>query len=115
MGAERERGDRQPLSREEARELLSEAWLSFWMSGQTIPDIETRNRAVRGVLERLSESDREYFFNEKEGRNSELANIREVSKKLAPTKRKNTSSRGMRLHIRRQKAAKHGTNPKRIH
>lgn len=114
MGTESEKGDRRPLSREEASERLSEAWLSFWRSMQTSLDTEERNQAVRGVLERLSESDREYFLNEGIVGESELAKIREGAKKLTWTGKK-TPSAGKRLHIRRQKAAKRGTDPKRIH
>lgn len=113
MDTEREK-DKRLLSQEEARELLAEAWLSFWMSGRTRFDSETRNQAVRGVLERLSPLCREYFLKEKD-EGSELARIREGARLLARTGQKDTLSVGKKRHIRREKAAKHGTNPKRIH
>lgn len=117
MDVEKEKGDRKSLNREEAHNQLSGAWLSFWLSGQTSFDTETRNRAVLGVLERLSEFDRKYFLNEEIDEEPKLAKIREMTKEVvARTGKKNTPSAGERLHIRREKATKRrGTDPKRIH
>ncbi|MBI2007599.1 MAG: hypothetical protein HYS83_02810 [Candidatus Blackburnbacteria bacterium] len=115
MDTEREKGDRKPLSREEAHELLAQAWLTFWTGRQTHFDSETRNRAIRGVLENLAKSDREHFLHEEEGQNSRLAKIREETKALARTGKKDIPSAGQKLKKRREKAAKHGTDPKKIH
>lgn len=115
MDTEREKGDRKLLNKEEARGQLAEVWLDFWSGSQTSHDSETRQRRIRGVLEELSPSDREYFLSEEGGQESELAKIREEAKMLARTRGKDTPSAGEKLHIRRQKANKHGTNPKRIH
>lgn len=115
MGTESEKGNRRLLNTEEAREQLAEAWLDFWSGSRTPNDSETRNRRIREVLEKLSPSDREYFLSEEGGQESELAKIREEAKMLARTGKKSTLSAGEKLHLRRQKANKHGTNPKRIH
>lgn len=113
METERERG-KELLSREEAREGLAEAWLTFWSSARTSHDSEIRNKEVHVVLDRLSLLDREYFLHEETGKHSELAKIREAAKALARTGKKDTPSAGERRHKRRQKAAKHGTSPKKI-
>lgn len=116
MDVEREKGDRKPLNREEARKRLAEAWLNFWSGSRTLYDTGIREDRIDGVLERLSPSDKEYFVNNEEGQDSELAKIREEAKMLARTGKKGTLSAGERIHIRREKAAKRrGTDPKRIH
>lgn len=112
MSTERERGE--PLNREEAREQLAEVWLDFWSGSRTPHDSEIRNRRVLEVLGRLSPTDREYFLHAEEGEDSVLAQIREMSKRLASTR--HIPSKGQRLHTRRQKARqRRGTDPKKIH
>lgn len=113
MDTEREE-DKKPLSRETARELLAEAWLDFWSGSRTPHDSDMRGDKIREVLERLSPADREYFLKEEGGGNSELAKIREQTKAITRTGKKDAPSAGERLHIRRQKAAKRGVNQKRI-
>lgn len=115
MDIEREKDDRKTLDREEAREQLAQAWLTFWSGSRTPRDSEIRNRSIHGVLERLSPPDSEYFLHMEEGKDSPLARIREQAKTLARTGKKDTLSTGEKRHIRRQKAERHGTNPKRIH
>lgn len=114
MDTEREK-DKKPLSRETARELLAEAWLDFWSGSRTPHDSDIRNGRIREVLEGISPADREYFLKEREGQDSELAKIREEAKAITRTGKTDTPSAGERLHARRQKAAKRGVNPKRIH
>jgi transcriptional regulator of met regulon len=111
MDAERENKN---LNREAAQELLAEAWLEFWSGKQTAYESDIRRDKIRRVLERLSQADREYFLKEEEGEDSRLAKIREQAKAIARAGKKNTVSSGKRLHIRRQKAAGRGINPKRI-
>lgn len=115
MDIEREKGNRKTLNREEAREQLAQAWLTFWSGSHTPRDSEIRNRRVRGVLERLSPPDSEYFLHMEEGKDSPLAGIREQAKTLARAGKKDILSTGEKRHIRRQKAERRGTNPKRIH
>lgn len=102
------------MSLEEARELLSEAWLTFWSGTRTPHESEIRNIRIRGILEKLSSPDKEYFLHAEKDKDSELAKIREAAKAFARTGKKDAPSAGERLHIRRQKAAKRGTSPKRI-
>lgn len=106
--------NKKPLGLEEAREQLAEAWLDFWSGSRTPHDSEIRNGRVLEVLERLSPTDRDYFLHAEEGKDSQLAQIREMSKRLASTR--HTPSKGERLHTRRQKARqRRGTDPRKIH
>lgn len=111
MNTERESKN---LSRDEARELLAEAWFDFWSGRRTSNDSDIRNGRIREVLERISPTDREYFLKEEGDQDSELAKIRGETKIISQMGKKDTLSAGKRLHVRRQKAAKRGVKPKKI-
>lgn len=90
---DKERGSKEYFSLDAARQCLREVWLAFWLSKQTYENSDIRKRKIRECLDKLSPTDRELILDEKEGKNSILAEIREETKILART----------------------GTDPKRIH